>query len=397
MAELNKRKQQEKVIHIGSMVLALFSVVVFWQLGGGTASNETDETTKISGINTSMPEIGESVRIGKTRSENISYTAQIDEERQKKDAAAATAFAWFDNDKKKQTATPSSEYEKEVAKKTNSASTSEELQNAIAASDKIISSKSNSPQQPTPTIDNNGNKKANGKKKKSVGAGVQDGESLEEYTARRQAEVEARRTAALEEATNGKKKSETENTQKEEAKEPVKEEKTVKQSFYNLDGAVGGSKTVSLARAVVHGTHSNMKSGSVVKLRLLDAISVEGKTIPRNSFVYGVLQVNGNRANIKIDNINLNNQILPLTASIYDQDGMEGIYIPGNVVSDTKDKAGADVISSVDVSMPTSVNSLVSTGVNAVTSAVKSASASSVRETKISISTNYQVLIKIKE
>ena len=85
--------------------------------------------------------------------------------------------------------------------------------------------------------------------------------------------------------------------------------------------------------------------------------------------------------------------MIPFEGIIYDRDGFMGLYIPENKVSNTKKEAGAEVVSGVDLNI-SSPYSLVSSAVNSVTGAVQSAVSGSIRDEKITISANYQLIIK---
>ena len=85
--------------------------------------------------------------------------------------------------------------------------------------------------------------------------------------------------------------------------------------------------------------------------------------------------------------------MLPFEGIIYDRDGFMGLYIPDNTVSKTKKEAGSDVVSGVDLNI-SSASGFVTSAVNSVTGAIQSAVSGSIREEKISISANYQLIIK---
>lgn len=146
-------------------------------------------------------------------------------------------------------------------------------------------------------------------------------------------------------------------------------------------------------RALVHGEYKNIKTGAVVKFRIIDEFTINGIYIPKNTFLYGQLSFRSGRAMIHIENIQYNNMIIPFNASIYDQDGFEGLYTPDNMTDDAKRKMANDVISSTNLNLSGGIP-FVTSATNAVTSAIKSISQSVVREKKLSISSNYQVNIR---
>lgn len=146
-------------------------------------------------------------------------------------------------------------------------------------------------------------------------------------------------------------------------------------------------------RALVHGEYKNIKTGAIVKFRIIDEFTIDGVHIPKNTFLYGQLSFRSGRAIINIENIQYKNMIIPFNASIYDQDGFEGLYTPDNMTDEAKRKVANDVISSTNLNISGGIP-LITSAANAVTSAIKSISQSSIREKKLSISSNYQVNIR---
>ena len=111
-------------------------------------------------------------------------------------------------------------------------------------------------------------------------------------------------------------------------------------SFYSLDEINNETQTENALEAVIHETQS-IVNGSVVKMRLTSDVFINGILIPRNSFVFGTASLKGERLEIKISTIKFKNSIFPVELSVYDMDGIDGIYIPGAINRDVA-KASAD-------------------------------------------------------
>jgi conjugative transposon TraM protein len=111
-------------------------------------------------------------------------------------------------------------------------------------------------------------------------------------------------------------------------------------SFYALDEEQVPDEQQNAIAAVVHQTQT-IVSGSTVKLRLSDDVFIEGVQIPKNSFLYGIAALKGERLEVKINHIAYMNSIFPVTLSLYDKDAIEGIYIPGALNRDVA-KASAE-------------------------------------------------------
>lgn len=100
--------------------------------------------------------------------------------------------------------------------------------------------------------------------------------------------------------------------------------------FYSLDEPVGYEKEQNAVQAVVHETQT-LVSGATLKLRLEDDIYINGILVPKNNLLFGEAMLNGERLSIKINGIRYQNSLFPVGLSVYDMDGMEGIYVPGAI------------------------------------------------------------------
>lgn len=144
-------------------------------------------------------------------------------------------------------------------------------------------------------------------------------------------------------------------------------------------------------QAVVH-EDQTLVSGAVIKLRLLDGIYVNGKMIPKGSFVYGTCALNNERLDIKIASIRYLNNILPVALTVYDLDGMEGLYVPGSIGRDAAKNGVGDAVQSMQImSMDQSV------GTQAASAGVEAAKGlfnHKVKQIKVKVKAGYEVLLK---
>ncbi|MDB5032674.1 conjugative transposon protein TraM [Mucilaginibacter sp.] len=144
-------------------------------------------------------------------------------------------------------------------------------------------------------------------------------------------------------------------------------------------------------QAVVH-EDQTLVSGAVVKLRLVDGIYVNGRMIPKGSFVYGTCGLNNERLIIKIASIRYLNNILPIALSVYDLDGMEGLYVPGSIGRDAAKNGVGDAVQSVQLmSMDQSVGTQAA---GAGIEAAKGLFGHKVKQIKVKIKAGYEVLLK---
>lgn len=111
-------------------------------------------------------------------------------------------------------------------------------------------------------------------------------------------------------------------------------------AFFTADDDSNQDQPQNALGAAVHETQTII-NGSVIKLRLTADITLQGTTIPKNTFLYGMAALKGERLEIKIENLQHHGSIFPVQLSVYDIDGIEGIYIPGAISRDVG-KASAD-------------------------------------------------------
>lgn len=127
------------------------------------------------------------------------------------------------------------------------------------------------------------------------------------------------------------------NTSNSEVKEqqPEKVVKKTKETseYFNTIGANSGqSKLIS---AIID---ENVKAvdGSRVRLRLLDDIQIGDKTVGKGTYIYAIMSGFGKqRVNGKIESIFYNEDIMKVELSIYDTDGLPGLYVPLSTFRET--------------------------------------------------------------
>lgn len=172
-----------------------------------------------------------------------------------------------------------------------------------------------------------------------------------------------------------------------EAFEPV-----IQNSFYGLNDepSVSEEESGSIA-AVIHDTQ-DVVAGSIVKLRLASDVFINGRLIEANQFVYGVCAIAGERLTITINSIRDQHNLLPVALAVYDLDGLEGIYIPGAIARDVAKQSGSQSIQ--DIQLYSMDNSL---GVQAATAGLEAAKGLFTKKAKlikVTVKSGYQVLLK---
>jgi conjugative transposon TraM protein len=110
--------------------------------------------------------------------------------------------------------------------------------------------------------------------------------------------------------------------------------------FYSLTGTTAIADSQNTIQAVIHETQT-LVDGSTVKLRLVNDLFYNGVRIAKDNFLLRTASLKGERLNVKINSIRYNNSIFPVELSVYDMDGLNGIYIPGAITRDVA-KQSAD-------------------------------------------------------
>jgi conjugative transposon TraM protein len=162
--------------------------------------------------------------------------------------------------------------------------------------------------------------------------------------------------------------------------------------FYSFDDNRSTESTSQNAIQAVVYENQTIVSGSTVKLRLMSDIYINGVLILKENFVFGSASLNGERLNIEIKSIRQKNSLFPVALSVYDMDGMDGIYIPGAITRDVAKESSDKAIQSV------ALNSLdPSIGAQAAGAGIEAAKtllSKKVKLVKVILKAGYQVLLK---
>lgn len=105
-------------------------------------------------------------------------------------------------------------------------------------------------------------------------------------------------------------------------------------SYFNTVG-VKNSRS-KLIMAIID---ENIKAvdGSRVRLRLLEDIEIEGETVPKGTYIYVTMSGFGQqRVKGSIESIFFDEEIMKVNLSLYDTDGLEGLYVPQSSFRENK-------------------------------------------------------------
>lgn len=116
--------------------------------------------------------------------------------------------------------------------------------------------------------------------------------------------------------------------------------------------------------------------GSRVRLRLLDDIEIGETMVRKGSYLYATMSGFGSqRVKGNISSILVDDELIKVSLSLYDTDGLEGLYVPGSQFRETtKDVASGAMQSNMNIDQTGANNSFSQWGMQAVTNAYQKTS-----------------------
>ena len=158
----------------------------------------------------------------------------------------------------------------------------------------------------------------------------------------------------------------------EEAQEVVKKVKVTSDYFNTL---CENEPEKKLIKAIID---ENVKAvdGSRVRLRLLDDIEINETVVPKGSYIYAIMSGFGSqRVKGSVKSILVDDELIKVSLSIYDTDGLEGLYVPGSAFRETsKDVASGAMSGNMNMGTTSNNNSLSQWGMQALTNAYQKTS-----------------------
>ena len=163
--------------------------------------------------------------------------------------------------------------------------------------------------------------------------------------------------------------------------------------FYGLEPEVASEKQNAI-EAVVH-ENQVLVSGSVIKLRLLNDITINATTIPKDNFVFGTASLNRERLEIEIHSIRYGNSLFPVNMEVFDMDGLRGIYIPGAITRDVIKQSSDNGLQTMDMTSldPTLKAQAAAAGINAA----KTLLSKKAKLVRVYVKAGYKILLKDKD
>ena len=147
----------------------------------------------------------------------------------------------------------------------------------------------------------------------------------------------------------------------------VKKIKTSSDYFHTL---AENEPEPKLIKAIID---ENIKAvdGSRVRLRLLDDVEINETVVPKGSYLYATMSGFGNqRVKGSVKSILVDDELVKVSLSLYDTDGLEGLYVPGSTFRETaQDVASNAMNKTMSINNGTSGNTFSQWGMQAIQNA----------------------------
>ena len=111
--------------------------------------------------------------------------------------------------------------------------------------------------------------------------------------------------------------------------------------------------------------------GSRVRLRLLDDIEIGSVVMPKGSYIYAIMSGFGSqRVKGTVKSLLYKDELIKVSLSIYDTDGLEGLYVPSSSFRETsKEVASSAMSGNISMNQGSYDNSLAQWGMQAIQNA----------------------------
>lgn len=114
-----------------------------------------------------------------------------------------------------------------------------------------------------------------------------------------------------------------------------------KSAFNTLSSNDNGGGIVAMLDETV-----TVQGNSRIRIRLLEDVAIENVKLKNGDYLYGIVSgINGQRVIISINSIMVKGKIYKVDLTVYDNDGMEGFFIPDNYFRQLTKEIGASAVS----------------------------------------------------
>ncbi len=161
--------------------------------------------------------------------------------------------------------------------------------------------------------------------------------------------------------------------------------------FHSLQDQEGSTQRENAIEAVID-QNQTLVTGATIKFRLTTDIFIAGTQIPAGSFLYGKASLNQERLRVNIESVKFGNSLFAVSLSVYDMDGMEGIYVPGALSRDVSKQSSDRAIQGINI--PIIDPSLGAQAASAGIEAAKTFLGRKAKLIQVSVKAGYKVLLR---
>lgn len=113
---------------------------------------------------------------------------------------------------------------------------------------------------------------------------------------------------------------------------------------FNTVGSAVEQADASLIRAMIDKT-TKAHEGTRLRFKLLDDVTVNGTKLKKGTYLYGTVTGFGQqRVRAAVTSILIGGKFINVNLSVFDNDGMEGFYVPESAFRDFMKEAGANTV-----------------------------------------------------
>lgn len=160
-----------------------------------------------------------------------------------------------------------------------------------------------------------------------------------------------------------------------ESADPTEVVKKVKTSSDYFNTLSENEKEPNLIKAIID-EDVKATDGSRVRLRLLDDVEIGDMVVPKGSYLYATMSGFGSqRVKGSIKSLLIDDELVKINLSIYDTDGMEGLYVPSSSFRETtKDVASGAATGNMEMNNTTGNGGFTQWATQAMTNAYQKTS-----------------------
>lgn len=172
------------------------------------------------------------------------------------------------------------------------------------------------------------------------------------------------------------------------------------EQFHTAIGKTEVGSMRNTIRACIHGDQTVI-SGQGVRMRLLEPMRVGKHILPKNSLLTGECRIQGERLNIGIVQVEYDGIIIPVELTVYDNDGQDGIFIPGsmeaNAVKEVAANLGQNLGTSISITNQSAKDQLLSELGRGAIQGVSQYISRKMREEKVHLKSGYTLMLYQKD